>query len=258
MKISLAIVQSALCFSKRRNIRSEFSDYWDPWDISTNELKQRLEEFFPSLDLDSNGLVSHKEFLLLTFRGLNAFDEEDAAYAFSLIDHDRDNKISWDEFLTENYGDSPKEWEKTGFAEMKDLEKIRFQTADQDRDGLVELAEYCLFRNPSKSQDFLQKVLRNAMLAEDTDMDGKISRKEFKGSNFDLLDCNHNGYISGSNELEFWISPQNLEDAIKEANEIFDDCDSNSDRNFSLDEVLEHWDEFVDSAATQYGQLLKF
>merc|ERR1711868_256215 len=158
------------CFSKRRNIRSEFSDYWDPWEISTNVLKQRLEEFFPSLDLDSDGLVSHKEFLLLTFRGLNAFDEEDAAYAFSLIDHDRDNKISWDEFLTENYGDSPKEWEKTGF-----------QTADQDRDGLVELAEYCLFRNPSKSQDFLQKVLRNAMLAEDTDMDGKISRNEFKG-----------------------------------------------------------------------------
>ena len=39
MKISLAIVQSALCFSKRRNIRSEFSDYWDPWEISTNELK---------------------------------------------------------------------------------------------------------------------------------------------------------------------------------------------------------------------------
>ena len=72
------------------------------------------------------------------------------------------------------------------------------------------------------------------------------------------MDCNHNGYISGSSELEFWISPQNLEDAIKEANEIFDDCDSNSDRNFSLDEVLEHWDEFVDSAATQYGQLLKF
>ena len=82
---------------------------------------------------------------------------------------------------------------------MKDLEKvsflfevnqvllhifkfqIRFQTADQDRDGLVDLAEYCLFRNPSKSQDFLRKVLRNAMLAEDTDMDGKISRKEFKG-----------------------------------------------------------------------------
>merc|ERR1711868_355954 len=136
--------------------RSEFSDYWDPWEISTNELKQRLEEFFPSLDLDSDGLVSHKEFLLLTFRGLNAFDEKDTAYAFSLIDH--------------------------------------------DRDGLVELAEYCLFRNPSKSQDFLQKVLRNAMLAEDTDMDGKISRKEFKGSNFDLLDCNHNAYISGSSE----------------------------------------------------------
>merc|ERR1712227_963437 len=59
-------------------------------------------------------------------------------------------------------------------------------------------------------------------------------------------------------KAQILISPQNLEDAIKEANEIFDDCDSNFDRNFSLDEVLEHWDEFVDSAATQYGQLLKF
>ena len=76
------------------------------------------------------------------------------------------------------------------------------------------------------------------------------------GSNFDLFDRNDSGHIGGSIELEFWVLPEHLEDAMKEADEIFALCDLNSDKKFSLEEMLKNWDEFVDSASTHYGKLL--
>ena len=72
-----------------------------------------------SLDLNLDGFISHREFVLLTFRGLNALDEEYADFDFSSIDRDRDGKISWPQFSMKKYGRAPSENEKYARAKEK-------------------------------------------------------------------------------------------------------------------------------------------
>lgn len=104
---------------------------------------------------------------------------------------------------------------------------------------------------------------------KDDNNDGKIDIKEFLGDVFEHptseyyaterdrfnndYDKNQDGYLEGD-ELKDWLVPDIRIDAAREAEHLIDGSDSNKDGKLSIDEVVEAYNLFVGSEATNYGE----
>jgi Ca2+-binding EF-hand superfamily protein len=161
------------------------------------------------------------------------------------------------------------------YNKMYNRDRARFDAADIDKDGKLTEGEFLLFKNPLKDENVKAVVIDEALKAVDTDGDGKISLEEYlndwhvKPANvdedFDELetdrfndeyDRNSDGYLTGD-ELLFWLSPDNTEIAIDEAEHLVDMCDEDEDEKLTPDEIVDNHDLWVDSDATEYGAQLR-
>ena len=76
-----------------------------------------------------------------------------------------------------------------------------FQKYDSNDDGTVSYYEIYPSRMPANMEAMKPKPeLRNVLKSMDTDMDGRVSRKEWKGSDagWMRMDKNRDGWISGA------------------------------------------------------------
>lgn len=147
-----------------------------------------------------------------------------------------------------------------------------FQAADLDKDGFLSLDEHHLFHSPEESQDMLPIVLKQTLRDKDTNSDGLINFQEFIGDNaknhdkewlisekerFDNdFDKDHDGFLN-HNEILSWIVPSNSEVATEEVNHLFAASDDDHDDRLSYNEIIEKYDIFVGSEATDYGDHLQ-
>lgn len=104
---------------------------------------------------------------------------------------------------------------------------------------------------------------------KDVNHDGKIDIKEYMGDIFDQptseyylveqdrfnkdYDKNGDGYLEGD-ELKDWLVPNLRISAEMEAEHLMESSDSNKDGKLSLDEIVDAYNLFVGSEATNYGE----
>ena len=74
---------------------------------------------------------------------------------------------------------------------------------------------------------------------------------------FAAFDLNNNSFIDGD-ELLLWIQADNGEIAVDEAAHLMDSADVDQDDRLSLQEVVDAMEEFLESDATEYGEMLRF
>jgi len=265
----------------------EDDDEWDPWDLEDEELQSRLRKLVVRMDHNRDGFVDMEELTTWTIVSLYNIAGADAQEDFSFVDENSDNSMTWGEVSQEAYDIDPEDNESFSqeieensdsfreYNKMYNRDKARFDAADIDGDEKLTEQEFVLFKNPLKDEAVKTAVLAECLSAVDTDKDGKINLQEYlsdwhvppnkNDEDFieletdrfnDEYDRNKDGFLTGD-ELLFWLSPDNTEIAIDEAEHLIDMCDEDEDEKLTPEEIVENHDLWVDSDATEYGAQLR-
>jgi len=253
----------------------EGDEEWDPWDLEDEELQSRLRKLVVRMDHNRDGFVDMEELTIWTLISCWNLDETHVLVYYQ----QPDKKMSWSDltkkyhkFVLEKTNDLS---QKTEYNKMYNRDKARFDAADIDGDEKLTETEFVLFKNPLKDEAVKTAVIAECLNAVDTDKDGKINLQEYlndwhvppnkNDEDFieletdrfnDEYDRNKDGFLTGD-ELLFWLSPDNTEIAIDEAEHLIDMCDEDEDEKLTPEEIVENHDLWVDSDATEYGAQLR-
>ena len=247
------------------------------------------------MDLDKNEIISKTELALWIMKSLQFFDAEDLDEDFELADNDpKDQKLSFEEYVETMYGIPKKTlqtynsdtladgdgngnsqpFELREFNRLYNREFAKFIAADMNEDGFLTKEEYELFFDPSKEPKSLDFAIEEAKEKVDKNADNKIDFEEYKNDvnviqevsdieeletlkeMFELLDLNGDNELSNE-ELYLWIQQDNGQIAADEAQHLLEMGDVDEDGKLSFVEIFEIMGTFLESDATQYGNMLR-
>uniref|UniRef100_A0A915NFV9 Reticulocalbin-3 n=1 Tax=Meloidogyne floridensis TaxID=298350 RepID=A0A915NFV9_9BILA len=142
---------------------------------------------------------------------------------------------------------------------------------DKDKDGFVDLEEYIgdMYRPADypelegKEPEWVESEREMFKEHRDKDKDGKLNKANlinlkaiplyFKLITYALYDY----FSMGLEEMRDWVMPLNFDHADAEAKHLVHIADDNKDGKLSPEEILAHYDTFVGSQATDYGEQLQ-
>ena len=254
--------------------------------LSPEESKKRLGDIVDKIDTDKNGLVSYDELRLWIHQQQKSYIREDVDRQWK--SHNPDNKtlLKWDDYRKLTYGfmddlDSPEnqlqdEDTKT-YKDMMRRDKRRWQRADQDHDGSLSKEEFTDFLHPEETSHMQSVVVEETLEDIDKDGDGKISLNEYISDMYsadgkdpnsvpdwvvrereqfkEYRDKNKDGFLD-KDEIRFWILPPDYDHSQAEAKHLISESDENKDGSLTKEEVLNNYDLFVGSQATDFGEAL--
>uniref|UniRef100_A0A182JPQ0 Reticulocalbin-3 n=1 Tax=Anopheles christyi TaxID=43041 RepID=A0A182JPQ0_9DIPT len=250
--------------------------------LSPEESKKRLTLLVVKMDQNSDGYVDRHELKAWILRSFKSLAEEEASERFEDVDLNNDETVTWDEYLQETYGMDSEDEEgvRLPFEEPRNEEerklvqddKEMFEAADTNRDGKLDSIEFVQFISPEEFPQMLPIILQQTLRDKDTNKDGRIDFQEFVGDNAkdhdkewlvvemdkfkEDFDKNNDGFLSG-NEILSWVVPSNDEVASDEVDHLFAASDDDHDDRLSHQEIIDKYDIFVGSEATDYGDHLQ-
>jgi len=283
--IKQKMMENRLKFDRDVVIHGDDEDEeWDPWDLEDEELQSRLRKLVVRMDHNRDGFVDMEELTNWSFVSVFNIAGQDAKFDFDLAAQG-DGFADFNEVVEDIRGldfngpepdifDSEKKFHQE-YNKMYNRDRARFDAADIDGNEMLSESEFVLFKNPLKDEAVKIAVIAECLGAVDTDKDGKINLQEYLADwhvppikideDFNELetdrfndeyDRNKDGFLSGD-ELLFWLSPDNTEIAIDEAEHLIDMCDEDEDERLTPEEIVENHDLWVDSDATEYGAQLR-
>jgi len=282
--IKQRMMENRLKFDRDVVITGDLEDdeEWDPWDLEDEELQARLRKLVARMDHNRDGFVDTEELTSWSLVSIFNINGIDGREDFDLVAADHD-KIDWNFVVMEEHTHEFHQGESFDandisyreYNKMYNRDRARFDAADIDKDEKLTEGEFVLFKNPLKDENVKQVVIDEALKSVDTNGDGKIDLQEYlndwhvppntvdedfndlETDRFkDEYDRNNDGFLTGD-ELLFWLSPDNTEIAIDEAEHLIDMCDEDEDDRLTPDEIVENHDLWVDSDATEYGAQLR-
>lgn len=248
--------------------------------LSPEESKKRLHVLIRMMDLNSDQFIDRHELKAWILRSFKKLAEEEAADRFEEMDQDNNDQVTWKEYLLDVYAMDDENYKKEiidfdSYDEEQKMikdDKEMFDGADLNKDGVLNPEEFNLFQNPEEHPQMLPVVMEQTMRDKDTNRDGKIDFKEFIGETaehhdkewlitekerFDKdYDLNSDGVLAG-NEVLSWIVPSNDVVATDEVDHLFVSTDEDHDDRLSYLEILNNYETFVGSEATDYGDHLQ-
>uniref|UniRef100_A0A336K9U9 Reticulocalbin-3 n=1 Tax=Culicoides sonorensis TaxID=179676 RepID=A0A336K9U9_CULSO len=248
-------------------------------DLSPEESKKRLSILVTKMDLNKDKFIDRHELKAWILRSFKSLGAEEAQDRFEDCDENGDHKVTWAEYIKDTYGmESEEEGLEKNEVEDDSQDKMMnddrelFKAADKDGDGVLILDEFIIFNNPEEYPEMLPIVLRQTLADKDVNGDDKIDFQEFVGESardkdkeylitekdkFDNdFDKNKDGFLTG-NEILSWMLPSSDEIATEEVDHLFVGSDDDHDERLSYDEIINNYDLFVGSEATEYGEHLQ-
>jgi len=252
-------------------------------DLSPEESKERLAIIVDKIDKDKNGFVSEKELQNWIKFTQKRYIYEDVERQWTSHETNQDGKLSWDEYMNVTYG-FLSEAEKTGqstdgfdYKEMIARDKIRFNSADQNKDNLLSQAEFADFLHPEEAVHMRDIVIEETMMDIDKDKDGFVSVDEYIGDMYhpdpdskdsepewiatereqfaEYRDKDKDGKMN-KEEVKDWIIPPDYDHSEAETQHLISEADADQDGKLSKNEIIEKYDVFVGSQATDFGEAL--
>ncbi|EDO31169.1 predicted protein, partial [Nematostella vectensis] len=249
-------------------------------ELTPKQTKQRLRELFPKIDVDQDQKISLKELVEWIDVNMKKHTRKSSESRMEQMDKNKDGKVSWEEYVNVEY--DPKNEKgmsnenKDHLKEMKKRDEKRWKHADMDNDNLLTIDELQMFIHPEETPRMTSVLVQENMEMLDSDKDGKISFAEYAGKlsvmwrmredNQDSLkslkddfnndlDKDKDGSLN-KEELKSWIFPSGSPSS-GEAEHLMTEVDKNKDNFLTVDEIMERYELFAGSRATNYGNMLK-
>jgi len=247
-------------------------------ELTPEESKDRLGKIVDKIDKDKNGQITEEELRDWVKYVANRYISTDTERQWK--EHEKlleDGKLKWESYKERQYDDENDE-EDTGvkYTDMIKRDKKRWERADGDKDGFLNQEEYQNFLHPEDVPHMRDIVVEETIDDIDKDGDGFLSLEEYIGDMWPnesgdeeepdwvkrereqfgvSRDLNKDGKLD-QNEVKNWIIPEDYDHTIAEAKHLIRESDENGDGHLSKEEILDKYDVFVGSQATDFGEAL--
>ena len=190
---------------------------------------------------------------------------------------DTEDQLSWESYKDDVYGfvDAHEE-AGYNFKPMMERDYRRWQKADSDNDDKLNKEEFQAFLHPEDVEHMRDILVLETLEDMDTDKDGSLSVDEYIGDMYKELpggsepdwvtqektlfgterDKDGDGFMNFE-EVKRWIVPDDFDHSLGEARHLIVQADMNGDSFLTKEEILEQYEMFVGSSATQFGEILR-
>ncbi|XP_075461868.1 reticulocalbin-3 isoform X2 [Ascaphus truei] len=246
--------------------------------LTPEESKERLGMIVDKIDSDNDTFVTTPELLAWMKRVHGRWVSEDVNKQVLLFDKNHDGSVAWDEYSNQMYGhligeefnDVP---DKDTYRKMMKRDERRFKHADKDGDMIATREEFTAFLHPEEF-DYMKDVVVTETLEDiDKNGDGAVDVHEYIGDMYnaendepepdwvqserkqflEFRDLNKDGKMDRT-EISHWILPHDYDNADIESKHLVYESDKDKDDKLTKNEILDNWNMFVGSQATNYGE----
>lgn len=250
--------------------------------LSPEESTRRLGIIVDKIDKDEDGYVTGeelKDWILFTQR---RYIRDNVERQWKSHNPEGKEKLPWSEYMAMVYGDMDKqetesdEKSKDGtfsYVAMLKRDRRRWAAADLDGDDALTKEEFASFLHAEEANHMKDVVVLETMEDIDKDGDGKISVSEYIGDMYTgaegeeepewvknekeqfsmFRDKDGNGLLDFE-EVKTWITPADFDHAEAESRHLIFEADTDADQKLTKEEILNKYDIFVGSQATDFGE----
>ncbi|XP_063978798.1 calumenin [Diachasmimorpha longicaudata] len=250
--------------------------------LSPEESTRRLGIIVDKIDKDKDGFVTKEELKDWIRYTQLRYIRDDVERQWKSHNPEENDTISWTkykklvyEFMDDSDFEAKENDENWSYVVMLKRDRRRWSVADQDGDDALTKEEFTAFLHPEETDHMKDVVVEETLEDIDKDGDGKISLAEYigdmyRGSDDDeepewvknekeqftgFRDKDKDGFMD-SEEVKNWIIPEDFDHAEAEALHLIYEADQDADQKLTKDEILEKYDVFVGSQATDFGEAL--
>nr|KAG5695437.1 hypothetical protein BaRGS_033562 [Batillaria attramentaria] len=261
--------------------------------LSPEESKERLGIIVDKIDKNGDGSVTEEELKEWIQYVQRHYIITDTDRMWKDHQPDDDNVLSWKSYQKRTFGyeDDPNvEGSRTeAYVEMINRDKRRWDKADKNRDGRLSKEEFMDFLHPEDAEHMRDIVVMETIEDIDKDKDGFINLEEYISDIWsdddeddedddeedeekeihgepdwvvsereqfkNFRDKNNDGKLD-RDEIRDWIIPEDYDHSSSEARHLIASSDTNQDGALSKQEILDKYELFVGSQATDFGEAL--
>merc|ERR1712050_375191 len=137
--------------------------------------------------------------------------------------------------------------------QMEARDSRRWSMADLDHSGELDIQEFAAFLHPEDAEHMRDIVVQETLEDIDKDGDGHVNIDEYIGDMY--RDTDGNGLMD-LEEVKAWIIPPDFDHSEAEAKHLIFESDQDQDNMLTKEEILDKYDLFVGSQATDFGEAL--
>jgi len=255
----------------------EDADEFD--DLDPEESQRRLAIIADKIDVDNDGFITIPELQQWISATQARYIDEDVEKQWETNKPEGKETINWSEYRQAVYGfldGEEHDQEEAGFSykEMEERDNRRWKLADTDNDGELTKIEFQNFLHPEHAEHMREIVVIETFEDIDKDKDGKITLDEYIGDMYSgqgdeepewvasekeqfgkFRDRNGDGHMD-MDEVKAWIIPSDFDHSESEAKHLVFEADADQDNMLTKEEILDKYDLFVGSQATDFGEAL--
>jgi len=251
-------------------------------DLDPEESKRRLGVIVDKIDSDGDGFVTLAEMRNWIKFTQDRYMSEDVEKQWAQHNHEGKGELGWEEYRQLVYGFMDEEGadqeESASYKHMEDRDRRRWDMADEDKDGTLTMFEFKHFLHPEDADHMRDIVIQETIEDIDKDGDGRLSIEEYIGDMYstdssstvdeepdwvkreresfkEVRDQDGDGYMN-LEEVRAWIIPPDFDHTEAEAKHLMEESDTDSDEKLTKQEILDNYDLFVGSQATDFGEAL--
>lgn len=235
------------------------------------------------IDQNKDGAVTHDELKDWIRYTQKRYIMEDIDRQWRQHNPENNETITWEQYRKLVYGfldgmdptEAEKEREGYSYKNMLKRDYRRWTVADSNGDDALTKEEFAAFLHPEETDHMRDIVVLETMEDIDKDKDGKISLREYIGDMYQgddsddepewvknereqfstYRDKDGDGFMD-EEEVKNWILPPDFDHAEAEARHLIYEADGDADQQLTKQEILNKYDIFVGSQATDFGEAL--
>ncbi|CAJ0583182.1 unnamed protein product, partial [Mesorhabditis spiculigera] len=253
-------------------------------ELTPEKSKERLGKLVPKMDSNGDGVIEENELKDHINFMQKRYVNNDVERTWKNYKEDKivDGKITWAAYREMVYGHPTGENQEISdqYKKMLVRDEKRWAASDYDSSGTLDRTEYGCFMHPEDCEHMRDVVVSETVEDIDKNKDGYVDLEEYIGDMYrpedypelngkepdwvaseremfkEHRDKDNDGKLN-QNEMRDWIMPIGFDHAEAEARHLMGISDDNKDGKLSHDEIIAHYDTFVGSQATDYGEQLQ-